>query len=718
MKFIFFFALLFSIKISFSQNIELKEARFSPGDDAVWKEPSFDDSSWKKIEAGSGWKYFSQYDGVGWYRFSFNLPQSLRENSISKEKLRVFLNRVDDNEETYWNGVKIGSTAGSEKVREYLVSTNSSFLKWNDKNILAVRVEDFHGFGGMYGGTPFVTMVDRIDSLKVTVDARLNYCRLVVSNTAAKAIVGDLSVEVFSTEKKEVIKQYKQNFSLFFGQQLLIPIVKDLEGRNRVDVVVREGQTGKTIKKSVIIPYILTPKASGKPRINGAKVFGVRSGSPVLYRIPATGETPMTFSIAKLPKELKLDTRKGIITGVLKKKKKYEMTVKAANALGSTSRKFTLVVGDLLALTPPMGWNSWNCWASNVSEYKVKASAQAMIDKGLVDHGWSYVNIDDGWQEEYRDNGNIQINKKFKNMKLLGDWLHSEGLKFGIYSSPGEKTCGGFLGSLGHEESDAKSYSNWGVDYLKYDWCSYSKVAGNNTGRAACQKPYIIMRDALAKQNRDIVYSLCQYGMGNVWEWGDQVNGNCWRTTGDVEDAWEKFSGVGFTQTVQYKFAKPGRWNDTDMLLVGKIGWGEDLRATRLTCDEQYTHISLWCLLNSPLLIGCDMSQLDDFTLNLLSNDEVLAVNQDILGIQASPKIQKSTHQVWMKEMEDGHAIGIFNTSDEDTTLSITWSELGLSKDKFPVRDLWRQKDLGIFEKNFSTLVPTHGVVLIKLMKR
>lgn len=715
MKFLFFLIVLFFTKFSFSQNIELKEARFSPGDDARWKEPSFDDSSWKKIDAGLGWKDFSQYDGVGWYRFSFNLPQSLRENSILKEKLRVFLSRIDDNEETYWNGVKIGSTAGSEKLREYLVNTNSSFLKWDDKNVLAVRVEDFHGFGGMYGGIPFVNMVDRIDSLKVTVDARLNYCRLVVSNTAEKAIGGDLSVEVFSTEKKEVIKRYKQNFSLSFGQQLLIPIVKDLEGRNRIDVVVSEGRTGKTIKKSVIMPYILTPKASKKPRINGAKIFGVRPGSPVLYRIPATGETPMTFSIAKLPKELKLDTKKGIITGVLEKKKKYEMTVKATNALGSTSRKFTIVVGDLLALTPPMGWN---CWALNMSEYKVKASAQAMIDKGLVDHGWSYVNIDDGWQEEYRDNGNIQVNKKIKNMKSLGDWLHSEGLKFGIYSSPGEKTCGGFLGSLGHEESDAKSYANWGIDYLKYDWCSYSKVAGNNTGLATYQKPYIIMRDALAKQNRDIVYSLCQYGMGNVWEWGDQVNGNCWRTTGDVEDAWEKFSGVGFSQTVQYKFAKPGRWNDTDRLLVGKIGWWENLRATRLTCDEQYTHISLWCLLNSPLLVGCDISQLDDFTLNLLSNDEVLAVNQDILGIQASPKIQKSTHQVWMKEMEDGHAIGIFNTSDEDATLSISWSELGLSKDKFLVRDLWRQKDLGMFEKNFSTLVPTHGVVLIKLMKR
>jgi len=720
MKFSVFLISLLLAKNSFSQNIELKEARFQAGDVPAWKEASFDDSSWKTVNSRVGNKEdFAQYDGAGWYRFRFTLPHSLRDNSVLKESLRVVLNKADDNETTYWNGVKIGSTKGWDKVRSYLVNANSPFIKWDAENVIAVRVEDFQGPGGLYGGIPFIAMADLIDLLQVRVDVRLNYARLIVTcNAPEQAVAGDLTVEVFSTEDKKRVKSYQQNFNLKFSQQLIIPIVKDLEGRNRVEATVREKLTGKTIKQSAIMPYLLTPKESKKPQINGAKIFGVRPGSPVLCRIAATGAAPMTFSADRLPKELKLDAKKGIISGVLKKKKKYKMTVKATNALGSASREFTIVVGELQALTPPMGWNSWNCWGLSVSEAKVKASAEALISKGLVNHGWSYINIDDGWQSESRRNGNISTNKKFENMKALGDWLHGEGLKFGIYSSPGERTCGGFLGSLGHEETDAKLYADWGIDYLKYDWCSYSKEAGDNTDLAAFQKPYLIMRDALAKQNRDIVYSLCQYGMGNVWEWGEQANGNCWRTTGDIEDSWESISGIGFSQTAQHKYAKPGRWNDPDMLSVGKVGWGENLRNSRLTCDEQYAHLSLWCLLNAPLLMGCDVSKLDEFTLNLLANDEVLAVNQDVLGIQAAPKIQTPAQQVWMKETEDGHAIGIFNTSEEDSVLTINWSELGFSKSKFSVRDLWRQKDLGIFDKSFSAFVPSHGAALIKATQK
>ncbi|PGH37939.1 MAG: alpha-galactosidase [Candidatus Nephrothrix sp. EaCA] len=706
----------FLANFTLAQNVELKEARFRLGDNAAWKETSFDDSAWKKIKSNTGWQDFVPYNGVGWFRFHFILPSSLKQKAAAKEKLRVFLSRVDDDDETYWNSVKIGSSSGSHIIREYFVNSDGSFLMWDQENVLAVRVEDFHGFGGIFGGTPYINMTGLLDSLKVKIETHSGDCLLAVSNGANRAIDGDLSAAVFSPEKKETIKHYKQSYNLSAGQKLSIPVAKESEARNRVDIVLRERQTGRTVKHSMILPYLLTPKESKKPRLNGAKIFGVRPGSPVLFRIAASGEAPMTFSVANLPKGLKLDARKGIITGVLKEAGEYKMTVKASNSQGSASRKFSILAGNGIALTPPMGWNSWNCWAPSVSEDKVRAGARAMTDKGLVNHGWSYINIDDGWQAESRDNhGNMKTNQKFKDMKALGDWLHGEGLKFGMYSSPGESTCVGFLGSLGHEEQDANLYASWGVDYLKYDWCGYSKTAGNKTDLATYQKPYLIMRDALRKQNRDIVYSLCQYGMGNVWEWGEQVDANCWRTTGDVEDTWEYISGIALSQTVQYKHAKPGRWNDPDMLTIGKVGWGRDLRPSGLTYDEQYTHISLWCLLNAPLLLGCDLSQLDPFTFNLIANDEVLEVNQDVLGIQAAPIIQTPVRQVWMKKIERGHAIGIFNMSEEDAALTINWSELGMSNSKYSVRDLWRQKELGHFDKSFSAFVPSHGVVLIKV---
>jgi hypothetical protein len=205
--------------------------------------------------------------------------------------------------------------------------------------------------------------------------------------------------------------------------------------------------------------------------------------------------------------------------------------------------------------------------------------------------------------------------------------------------------------------------------------------------------------------------------MKNVWEWGDKLNGNCWRTTGDIEDTWESLSSIGFSQKVQHQYTKPGRWSDPDMLIIGRVGWGENLHYTRLTPDEQYTHISLWCLLSAPLLIGCDISKLDAFTLNLLSNDEVLAVNQDALGKEARQAIATSAHQIWIKELEDGsHAIGLFNLSDKYETIEANWKELGLNKaGSKKVHDLWRQKDLGSFAETFVTKVAPHGVTFIKV---
>ncbi|MBS1918023.1 MAG: putative Ig domain-containing protein [Bacteroidetes bacterium] len=476
----------------------------------------------------------------------------------------------------------------------------------------------------------------------------------------------------------------------------------------------QESRTNKAISASEGIPYILTPKAAVSPKINGANVYGVRPNAPFLYKIPATGEKPMNYDAIGLPAGLKVDKQTGVITGMVTAKGNYKVKFSAKNKSGIATKNFTIICGDVIGLTPALGWNSWNCWGLSVSDEKVKASAKAMVEK-LADHGWNYINIDDGWEAEKRnDNGEIVPNKKFPDMRSLCDYLHGLGLKMGIYSSPGPKTCGGYLGSYQHEEQDAKTYGDWGIDYLKYDWCSYGDIAPKQPSLHDYKKPYKVMRDALNKVNRDILFSFCQYGMGDVWKWGAEVGGNSWRTTGDINDSWGSLSGIGFSQDVPAPYAQPGHFNDPDMLVVGKVGWGPSLHNTKLSPDEQYTHISLWCLLSAPLLIGCDMSQLDDFTLNLLTNDEVLAIDQDALGKSARKIFDKENIQVWTKDLQDGKkAIGIFNLNDKSAKATISFSELKLPA-QLMLRDLWRQQNIGSFKNTFSAAIPAHGVILLK----
>jgi alpha-galactosidase len=463
-------------------------------------------------------------------------------------------------------------------------------------------------------------------------------------------------------------------------------------------------------------PVILTPPESPQPRINGPSVIGARPGHPFFYHVPVTGEAPVSLSVDNsLPPGLKLDSASGDITGVVAQAIIFPVKLSARNARGHAEKWLKIVLSDKISLTPPLGWNSWNCFADAVDDAKIRAAADAMVRSGLINHGWTYINIDDTWEGKRDDNGFIQSNEKFPDMKALADYVHSKGLKIGIYSSPGPKTCAGFEASWQHEEKDAQQYAAWGFDYLKYDWCSYTEVQDKSLPkRARLMKPYQVMDAALRKQNRDIVFSLCQYGMGDVWEWGAQVGGNCWRTTGDIGDSWSSMSGIGFNQNGHEKWAGPGHWNDPDMLILGKVGWGH-LHPTRLTPNEQYTHISLWCLLCSPLLIGADMSQLDPFTFNLLANDEVLAVNQDATGQQASRKAKKGETEVWAKDMSDGSkAVGLFNRGEGATEVTVQWADLGLSGQRL-VRDLWRQKDEGKFADSFTANVPRHGVCLVRI---
>ena len=477
---------------------------------------------------------------------------------------------------------------------------------------------------------------------------------------------------------------------------------------------------------------ILTPAPAATPRINSAAAFGVRPGHPVLYTIAATGDRPMAFTADGLPDGVVIDPFTGHLSGSTSKAGTYAVTLHASNGKGEAHKSLSFVVGDRIALTPPMGWNSWNCFAQNVSQAKVQAAADAMVSSGLVDHGWTYVNVDDCW--EVRSNrpaeqrraadGHVLTNAKFPDMHAMADYIHAKGLRAGLYSSPGPSTCGGYTASYQHELDDAKQYAAWGFDYLKYDWCSYGNIAkqlkptfDQRVDLDVDRHPYAVMRDALAKQDRDVLFSFCQYGMGDVWQWGEQFGGNCWRTTGDINDSWNSMAGIGFRQSDHAPYAGPGHWNDPDMLVVGKVGWGPKLHPTKLTPNEQYTHITLWSLLSAPLLIGCDMTQLDPFTFGLLSNDEVIAVNQDPLGKQAS-RVWTSPEAVeaWAKPLADGSvAVGLFNRGAATVTTTLHWSDLHLGGGGRSARDLWRQKDLAAQPDGLTQTIPRHGCVLLKL---
>lgn len=473
------------------------------------------------------------------------------------------------------------------------------------------------------------------------------------------------------------------------------------------------------------IKHILTPKPGPAPRLTGPKVFGVRLGSPVVYRFTATGNKPITFNATGLPAGVKLDNVTGQLSGSLTTKGDYVIQVTASNKVGKATRDFTLKVGDLIGLTPALGWNSWNCWGMAVDQDKVKAAADAMVNSGLADHGWTYINMDDGWEGEDRDpkTGEITTDPvKFPDMKGLADYVHSKGLKIGIYSSPGKLTCGKRLGSLLHEAQDAATYARWGIDYLKYDRCSYDQAIPVKQANLYWEQlPYRIMRDALRSQSRDIIYSMCQYGRMDVFAWGADMDANSWRTTGDIIDTWASMRNIGFNQFKAQPYTKPGRFNDPDMLVVGKVGWGPSLHDTRLTADEQFTHISLWALLSSPLLLGNDLSALDPFTLSLLTNDEVIEVNQDEAANPARKIYDKDDLVIVAKTLADGSvALGLFNLSFQPQTCSLSVkeleSQLGMGA-AAKVRDLWRQQDQGKVGAKLNRQLPGHGCYLLKLTK-
>jgi alpha-galactosidase len=489
------------------------------------------------------------------------------------------------------------------------------------------------------------------------------------------------------------------------------------------------GRSPITINPPQDKAVLLTPKPGPGPRINGPKVYGCRPGNPFLYRIPATGERPMLFSTLNLPAGLSLDSKSGIISGSIASKGEYKVTLNAKNRHGNSSRLFKISCDDILALTPPMGWNDWYAHYNRITDPMIRQAADIIISSGMADVGYQYVNIDDCWMNAKTNSdsgrvgparsghGNILPNSYFPDMYKMTDYIHSKGLKAGLYTSPGTTTCAGYTGSYLYEAQDARQFADWGFDFLKYDRCSYGRGMGVFTVEME-QKPYRLMGNLLKEQKRDIVFNLCQYGRSEVWKWGADVGGQSWRTGGDLGFGLDRIFDVALKNAEYGAYSKPGAWNDPDYIQIGYVGnanGGGLPVPSKLTPTEQYAFMSLWCLLAAPLIYSGDLTRMDAFTLNVLCNPEVIEVDQDPLG-KCAKVIQKNEDSFLMiKELEDGSkAVGFCNSGETPVAITLKWSLIGI-KGGQKVRDLWRQKNLGYFKDKFTTTIPRHGVTLVRV---
>jgi alpha-galactosidase len=488
--------------------------------------------------------------------------------------------------------------------------------------------------------------------------------------------------------------------------------------------------------------HILTPPDPPQPRIRTPAVFGARPGHPVLLTVAATGERPMRFHARGLPPGLSLDTASGIITGTVNRKGSFPLTLEAVNPLGRDSRTLTLRIGDTIALTPPMGWNGWNSWSRDIDRDKVMASARAMVASGLRDHGWTYVNIDDAWQGPRQGPAMpLQPNDRFPRFREMADSIHALGLKLGIYSTPWIASYAGFpggstdtpdgsfpdsvrndkrryrrIGTYRYEDIDARQFAAWGVDYLKYDW----RIDLSSAER---------MSSALRRSGRDIVYSLSNSApFAQAADW--KRIANLWRTGPDIRDSWHALYLTVFALDRWAPYNGPGHWNDPDMMVLGQVTTGSPMHPTRLTPDEQYAEVSMFALLSAPMLIGCPIDRLDAFTRSLLTNAEVIAIDQDPLGTPAKPQARANGVETWVKPLHDGgQAIGLFHTADYGLTPQshIRWDDepaadvvldtraLGIP-DGAILRDAWRQLDIGTAPGRFRFRIPHHGVVLLRTL--
>ena len=728
--------------------------KFHWGDSARFAQPDYNDGTWDTIAVNRWWndQGYPKKAGFAWYRIHVVIPSTLKQSAYLKDSLVFHLGKIDDFDQVYLNGHLIGEnnhavppnavptdTFATRKhslwdvPRRYALAVTDPRIHWDAENVIAIRVYNWGGPGGIYSGDLRIAMADILEYLQVTYNPGVFQKtasgwekQVVFRNRSRKyPMQGTLRLAVRDNVAEKTLRTETHPIELAPGD------VQEMQFRFRershsttVRYVVQLEHSQQQFQFAEGIPYILTPPHSRAPALNLPYVYGQRPGHPFIFRIPASGARPMVFSAHGLPPGISLDARNGILRGKVLQRGTYRVRVTVRNRYGSASHTYRLVIGDTLALTPPMGWNSWNVWGLAVTQDRVQAAARAFVKYHLADFGWQFVNVDDGWeilgngtQPGRAPNGEILTNAKFPDMKALGDSIHALGLKFGIYSSPGPLTCGGYTGSYQHEDQDARTFARWGVDYLKYDLCHYRDLMNDVNDPAELIPPYARMGRALRRISRDIVYSICEYGNGKVWEWGARVDGNLWRTTGDIWDTWERMAEIGFQQDKTAPYAGPGHWNDPDMLIIGWLGWGNNLHYTRLTPDEQYTHISLWALLSAPLLLGCDLERLDAFTLNLITNPEIIAIDQDALGYQARTVWEQDSVRAYLKKLADGNlAVGLFNLASQTRKVVFPLRVAGIQQE-VEVRDVWRRQTVGRAQQEISATIPPHGVYLVKLLK-
>jgi alpha-galactosidase len=461
----------------------------------------------------------------------------------------------------------------------------------------------------------------------------------------------------------------------------------------------------------------------GPPAFHGAKVVGNYPGTELIFTVPATGERPITFSAVDLPKGLSLDATNGIIRGTINEPGVYKVKITAANIKGKAEEELKFEIGDVLCLTPALGWNSWNVFTKNINEAMIIEMADAMVKTGMRDVGYQYINIDDFWHADTRDSTGKPVPdpKKFPHgMKYVADYIHSKGLKFGIYSCAGNMTCGRRFGGYKYEEIDAKTYAEWGVDLLKYDYC-YAPA-----GRKEAIKRYSTMAAALKHSGRSIVFSICEWGVRKPWQWAAKAGGNYWRDTPDIMDSWRfpslfVWSNIAIINRCEklWKYGGPGHWNDLDMLTVGNYGKGNATSGGGLykgMNDIEYqTQFSLWSMFSAPLLASCDLRKMNEPTDNILTNFEMLDIDQNELGEPAKPVYRLAGIRVYMKRLKDeGIAIAVFNSSKHEKKFELKPALLGLIGN-YNVRDVWQHAETGSFNNTTTLLLKSHQTVVLKL---
>ncbi|MBK8658474.1 MAG: putative Ig domain-containing protein [Bacteroidetes bacterium] len=461
----------------------------------------------------------------------------------------------------------------------------------------------------------------------------------------------------------------------------------------------------------------------GPPVFHGPTVTGNFPGTEFLFTVPATGQRPITFSALQLPTGLSVDATTGIIRGVVHEKGTYTATITASNALGKSEEVLKIEIGDKLCLTPAMGWNSWNVFTNTLDEKLVMEIADAMVSSGMRDVGYQYINMDDYWHDSTRatDGSPVANPKKFPHgIKWLSDYVHARGLKLGVYSDAGDKTCGKCFGGFQHEEIDAKVYADWGVDLLKYDFCFVPWKKSEAIAR------YKKMGEALKGSGRSVVYSICNWGLFKPWEWGPEVGGNYWRTTPDIFDLWR--GGIPFMMSTMriikrqnkiLEYGTPGHWNDPDMLIVGNYGKGKATGRNGMfkgmTDTEYQSHMSLWAIMNAPLLSSCDLRNMNEATKNILLNTEILAINQDEAGKPVQLVNKKNGIWLYKKVLQDGScAVAVFNTSKKEKKFELTATSLQLNA-AGNVRDVWKHSDLGMLNKQILLTVQGHETIVLKI---